>query len=195
MFIGTLGAINQNRIKRLFAYSSIAHVGYLLIALATGTIEAVESLLLYIIVYILMIINVFGVILVMSRRKEDRALQTSTTYIYKWETELQSATLPKISSITRIKKKDECVKYITDLCNISKTNPVLAVTMAAILFSNAGIPPLAGFYGKLNVFLAAVEGSMYFIAFAAVICSVMGAFYSIRLVKIIYFHREATRQH
>jgi proton-translocating NADH-quinone oxidoreductase chain N len=69
MFVGTFGAINQNKIKRLFAYSSIAHVGYLLIALSTGTIESIESLLVYIIIYILMIINVFGILLVMA--KED----------------------------------------------------------------------------------------------------------------------------
>jgi NADH-quinone oxidoreductase subunit N len=69
MFIGTLGAINQNKIKRLFAYSSIAHVGYLLIALATGSIEAVESLLIYIVIYILMIINVFGILLVLTAPK------------------------------------------------------------------------------------------------------------------------------
>lgn len=62
------------------------------------------------------------------------------------------------------------------------------MTMALILFSNAGIPPLAGFYGKLNVFLAAIEGSMYFLAIAGILCSVIGAFYSIRLVKIIYYH-------
>lgn len=67
MLIGTLGAINQKKIKRLLAYSSIAHVGYLLIGLATGTIEAVESLLVYIVVYVLMIINVFGIILSMSK--------------------------------------------------------------------------------------------------------------------------------
>lgn len=67
MFIGTLGALNQNKIKRLFAYSSIAHVGYLLIGLATGTVEAVESLLIYITIYIVTIINVFGILLVMSK--------------------------------------------------------------------------------------------------------------------------------
>jgi len=67
MFVGTFGAINQNKIKRLFAYSSIAHVGYLLIALSTGTIESIESLLVYIIIYILMIINVFGILLVMTK--------------------------------------------------------------------------------------------------------------------------------
>lgn len=63
MTIGTFGAINQNRIKRLFAYSSIAHVGYMLLAIIPGTIEAAESLLLYIIIYVPMTIGVFGVIL------------------------------------------------------------------------------------------------------------------------------------
>ena len=67
MLVGTLGAINQKKIKRLLAYSSIAHVGYLLIGLATGTIEAAESLPVYIIVYVLMTINVFGIILSMSK--------------------------------------------------------------------------------------------------------------------------------
>jgi len=71
---------------------------------------------------------------------------------------------------------------------LSRTNPLLAATAATIFFSNAGVPPLAGFYGKLNVFLAAMESSMYFLAFSGVICSVIGAFYSIRLIKILYFH-------
>jgi len=77
MFVGTFGAINQNKIKRLFAYSSIAHVGYLLVGLATGTIEAIESLLVYIIIYILMIINVFGILLIMA--KEDYSIQQPLT--------------------------------------------------------------------------------------------------------------------
>lgn len=85
------------------------------------------------------------------------------------------------------------MKYITDLGSLSKTNPILAFTAAIIFFSNAGVPPLAGFYGKLNIFLAAVEESMYFIALAGVLCSVMGAFYSIRLVKILYFHSMTKR--
>lgn len=89
--------------------------------------------------------------------------------------------------------KEIYVKYITDLSPLSQTNPILAFTAAIVLFSNAGVPPLAGFYGKLNIFLAAVEESMYLIALAGVLCSVMGAFYSIRLVKILYFHSMTKR--
>jgi NADH-quinone oxidoreductase subunit N len=80
------------------------------------------------------------------------------------------------------------MKYISDLRFLAEANPILAATLVTIFFSNAGIPPLAGFYGKLNVFLAAVEESMYFLALMGILCSVIGAFYSIRLVKIIYFH-------
>jgi hypothetical protein len=85
-------------------------------------------------------------------------------------------------------KRVRSAKHISDLRFLSQNNPILAITMAVVFFSNAGIPPLAGFYGKLNVFLAAVEESMYFLALMGIICSVIGAFYSIRLVKIIYFH-------
>lgn len=76
MVIGSFGAINQNRIKRSFAYSSIAHVGYLLIAPATGTIEAAESLLPHIAIYMLMVINVFGVLLILSRPTSRPRIQT-----------------------------------------------------------------------------------------------------------------------
>jgi hypothetical protein len=67
MFIGTLGAIHQNKIKRLLAYSSIAHVGYLLISPATGTIESIEALLIYIVLYTLTVTNIFVTVLLMSR--------------------------------------------------------------------------------------------------------------------------------
>lgn len=194
MLLGTFGAINQNRIKRLFAYSSIAHVGYLLIALSTGTIEAAESLLLYLIIYMLMNISIFGVIL--SLRNDPTLvlsrLENSSPYIWKIS---RSENRPKpLNCLTIIKKKDSGVKYMTDFSSLSRTNPVLALTMAAILFSNAGIPPLAGFYGKLNVFLAAIDSSMYFLALSGIICTTIGAFYSIRLVKIIYFHAMPATQ-
>ena len=115
-------------------------------------------------------------------------------YKYKYNKKdlISSYENPRVNSLTRFKKKDSYVKYITDLSSLSKTNPLLASTLAIVFFSNAGVPPLAGFYGKLNVFLAALEGSMYFLAFAAIICSVIGAFYSIRLIKIIYYHNIST---
>jgi hypothetical protein len=116
--------------------------------------------------------------------------QPTTFFLHEQQvlTNLHNFNYPSINSLTYIKKKEDYIKYITDFCSLSKTNPLLAGTLALIFFSNAGVPPLAGFYGKLNIFLSAVEGSMYFLALAGVICSVIGAFYSIRLVKILYYH-------
>jgi len=232
MFVGTFGAINQNKIKRLFAFSSIAHVGYLLIGLATGSIEAVESLLIYIIIYILMTINVFGILLIMAkenyslsskREQGNWYLQTTTSLDFlqnykkkslpvwdKYDRNLVKNNLVPVltnfnketlfySTQKKLNEKSiisntKYVRYITDLSTLSKTNPLLAATAAILFFSNAGIPPLAGFYGKLNIFLAAMENSVYFLAFTGVICSVIGAFYSIRLVKILYFN-SVTEKH
>ena len=184
MLIGVFGALNQNRAKRLFAYSSIAHVGYLLIALATGTIEAAESLLSYIIIHMLMVIGAFGALLILSRSALRPRTQTPA---HIWRGNISSSPHP-IATSSHAKPEDERTKYITDFGFISKTNPILAATVATILFSNAGIPPSAGFYGKLNIFLSAVSGSMYFLAVAGVLCATMGAFHSIRSVKIIYYH-------
>ena len=198
------------------AYSSIAHVGYLLIGLATGTAGSVESLLLYIAIYIPMVIATFGVLLMLCSKEHDASApvvvfkhQAPLRYKFKrsdhleidpllasnptWDIHSGDTTHPKngLASFVRIggDKKENGATHITDLSSLSKTNPLLAATAAILFFSNAGVPPLAGFYGKLNVFSDAVASSMYLVALAGVICSVLGTFYSIRLVKIIYFHR------
>ena len=213
MFIGTFGALNQKKIKRLLAYSSIAHVGYLLIGLATGTIESIESLLLYITIYIPMIIATFGLFLMLQSACAPSTLKTITPLQYKFKKSPVSSLLAsnpiwnihskdlsyrgsKLLSFTSFPgdKKENGTTHITDLSSLSKTNPLLATSVAMLFFSNAGVPPLAGFYGKFNVILDAIASSMYLVALAAVICSVLGTFYSIRLVKIIYFHRMNLRQ-
>jgi proton-translocating NADH-quinone oxidoreductase chain N len=255
MFIGTFGALHQNKIKRLFAYSSIAHVGYLLISLATGTVASVEALLVYLITYIVTVLSAFNILLVLARenfspnlawskenvmhvfspaasvavvaeesQKENNSIDNRTFIPRPQQLNYLKASYPiwdPYQSLNNLgfgqfhqkggqqkknlnylnfsggqnpnEKKTEYAKHITDFASLSRSNPLLAATAALIFFSNAGIPPLAGFYGKLNVFLAAVEGSMYFLALSGILCSVIGAFYSIRLVKIIYFHSMSDR--
>jgi NADH-quinone oxidoreductase subunit N len=263
ILIGTFGALNQNKIKRLFAYSSIAHVGYILIGFATASIQGIQAVLIYIILYIPILVGTFSAILTMSKynfkmqaednlayEKSLNPIITSTSFIFgisktnlnkkisnastwcynsatgtnanlstctatilegPWEKERLrlKASYPiwntydsihdrfltqsrrnctNIGAFTKIKKKESFIKYITDLASLGTANRLLAITVAILLFSNAGVPPLAGFYGKVNVFLVAVESSMYFLAIFGVLLSVIGAFYSIRLVKIIYFH-------
>jgi proton-translocating NADH-quinone oxidoreductase chain N len=182
MTIGTFGAINQNRVKRLFAYSSIAHVGYMLLAVASGTTEAAESLLLYIIIYVPMTIGIFGVILVLVYSTPRRRRPSE----HIWRGHIYDGL--RVSSSTRLQNPPQTVKYVTGLAPLSKANPVLAASLTITLFSNAGVPPLAGFYGKLNIFMGAIGSTTYFLASFGVSCATMGAFYSIRLVKIIYYH-------
>ena len=87
-------------------------------------------------------------------------------------------------------KSTNFVMYITDLTGLGKSNPALALTFTIILFSIAGIPPLAGFYSKFYIFLAAVDSSMYLVAIAGVLASVIGCLYYIRLIKLMYFESE-----
>ena len=80
-------------------------------------------------------------------------------------------------------------KDLTDLVSLSKSNYTLATFLSVILFSVAGFPPMIGFLVKINVFLTAIESSMYFIALISILCSVVATFYYIRMIKIIYFEK------
>lgn len=159
MVIGALAALSQNKVKRLLAYSSIGHIGFILLALCCGTIEGLQALLIYLLIYIAMTLNLFAIIMCPVRR-ENHSLQT-----------------------VRYGR----IKYITDLASLAKTNPVLALTMTVTLFSMAGIPPLAGFYSKAIVLFAAMSSIMYTGAIVGVVSSVISCFYYIRVIKIMYF--------
>jgi proton-translocating NADH-quinone oxidoreductase chain N len=154
VIIGSFVAIKQKKIKRLLAYSAISHVGYLLIAFATGTIEGAQALLFYMIVYMIASINIWNVVLSLETTEEKRP------------------------------------RYNTDLGSLIFTNPLLAITAALILFSMAGVPPLAGFCAKLFVFFSAIESSLYFISVVAILTSVISAFYYIRLIKLMFFEKS-----
>lgn len=99
--------------------------------------------------------------------------------------------LGTFACILCMRQKDVMVENIDDLKGLSKTNPLMAFALAAFMFSMAGIPPLAGFFGKLYVFLAAIEAGLYFLAVFGVLASVVGAFYYLRIVKLMYFDEPA----
>ncbi|PPR56193.1 MAG: NADH-quinone oxidoreductase subunit N [Alphaproteobacteria bacterium MarineAlpha4_Bin2] len=88
-------------------------------------------------------------------------------------------------------RKGEMVENISDLAGLSKTSPMLAAALLVFMFSMAGVPPLAGFFGKLYIFLAAIEAQLYALAIIGVVSSVVGAFYYLRIVKIMYFDDAA----
>ncbi|MBL6602320.1 MAG: NADH-quinone oxidoreductase subunit NuoN [Candidatus Puniceispirillaceae bacterium] len=150
MLVGALGAIMQSDIKRMMAYSSIAHMGYALAGLAAGSHDGVFGVMIYMTSYVFMGVGTFSIILLMRR-------------------DGQSAT------------------RISDLRGLSKTQPLFALGLMVMMFSMAGIPPLAGFFGKWYVFLAAVNAGLVPLAVIGVVMSVIGAFYYLRIIKIMYF--------
>ncbi|TAN64353.1 MAG: NADH-quinone oxidoreductase subunit N, partial [Magnetospirillum sp.] len=150
MVVGAFAAIAQTNIKRLMAYSSIGHVGFVLVGIAAGSDLGIQGVLIYLAIYLFMNVGAFAVILSM-------------------------------------RQKGRMVEGVADLAGLSKTNPVMAFVMAVLMFSMAGIPPLAGFWGKFYVFLAAIEAHLYTLAVIGVLSSVVSAFYYLRIIKIMYF--------
>jgi NADH-quinone oxidoreductase subunit N len=93
--------------------------------------------------------------------------------------------------VLAMRRGNRMVEGIDDLAGLSRTQPMVALAMAALMFSMAGIPPLAGFFGKLYVFLAAVQAGLYALAVIGVLASVIGAYYYLRIIKIMYFDEPA----
>jgi|TARA_Y100000385_G_scaffold91798_1_gene94772 NADH-quinone oxidoreductase subunit N len=89
-----------------------------------------------------------------------------------------------------LKRNNEYYEEIEDLSGLSKNHPLLSLSLLIILFSLAGIPPLAGFFAKFYIFKAVIEQSMYFLAIVGLLSTVIAAFYYLRVIKIIYFDKE-----
>jgi len=155
--VGALGAIGQQNIKRLLAYSSINNVGFMLIGLAAATPAGASAMLVYLAIYAAMSLGGFVAVLMLKDADGNP------------------------------------VENITDLAGLSQHRKVLSACIAMIMFSLAGIPPLFGFWGKFVVFQAAVEANMIVLAALGIAASVIGAFYYIKIVKIMYFDEPANR--
>jgi NADH-quinone oxidoreductase subunit N len=154
MLLGSFAAIGQRNIKRLMAYSSIGHVGYVLVGLAPGTPEGVSAVLIYLAIYITMTLGSFACILAMKRDGQQ-------------------------------------IEEISELSGLSRRQPLLAFIFAMLLFSMAGIPPLAGFFAKWYVFAAAIKADLYWLAVVGVVTSVVGAFYYLAVIAKMYFEEPA----
>lgn len=156
--IGNFTAIAQTNFKRMLAYSTISHMGFVFLGLLSGVVEnnpaatgqAYGAAMFYMVIYVLTTLATFGLILLLSR------------------------------------KGFEC-EQISDLKGLNRRNPILAAVLMLSMFSLAGIPPLAGFYAKLAVLQALVGAGHVALAVAAVMFSLVGAFYYLRVVKMAYF--------
>ena len=153
MIFGAVAAIGQKNLKRLIAYSSIGHMGYVLAGICTGTNQGVQSSVFYISIYLIMNLGFF-------------------------------------SFLFMLKKDNKYYEDMDDLSGLSKNHPLIALSLLIILFSLAGIPPLAGFFAKFYIFKAVIDQSMYFLAILGLLSTVIAAFYYLRIVKIMYFDQE-----
>ena len=97
------------------------------------------------------------------------------------------------SFILMMKRKDEYCEEISDLSGMYKHNPFYAILIALSMFSLAGIPPLAGFFGKFYIFMSAIKSDLYLLAIIGILASVVSAFYYLRIIKIIYFDESADK--
>lgn len=150
MAIGNIVAIAQTNLKRMFAYSTIAHMGFLLLGLLAGGLEGYGSAMFYAVVYVLMSLGGFGMIMLLSREGFE-------------------------------------ADNLTDFKGLNQRSPWLAFMMLLLMFSMAGVPPTVGFYAKFSVLNAVVEAGHIWLAVVAVVFSLIGAFYYLRIVKLMYF--------
>lgn len=142
IFYASLAALYQDKIKRLLAYSGIAHMGYVLLAASTNSIEGFFAVYYYLLVYSITGLAIF--IILLSIRKY-------TSYLK--------------------------IKSLSDFSSLFKNNPAVAVSFAILMFSLAGIPPLAGFFSKVFVFVSLIKIGSYLLATLAIVTSVISAVY------------------
>ena len=149
MLLGAFAAIGQQNLKRLMAYSSIANMGFALVALSANSAEGVFGVIFYLAIYVVMTVGTFA-------------------------------------CITALRRDGAAVETIDDLKGLSRSHPLIALTLAILMFSFIGIPPFAGFFAKLYAFSAAMEAGLYPLAVIGVLASVVAAYYYLRIVKVMY---------
>lgn len=188
VFIGTLSAMRQVKLKRLLAFSGVANVGWFLFALITGQWDL---LIIHLIVYILLNISLFSVFILPLFRihpsLEYRQRMTSFGTIPRASSGSNEKMGGSLPSSVDYGADSSCIKYISDLNQIYKTNPSLALIITIAMFSLAGIPPLAGFYSKYLIINALTQRAQYLALVVALASAILSAFYYVRVIKTLYF--------
>ena len=153
--LGNLAAIAQSNIKRMLAYSTISHMGFVLMGLLPGTADGFGASMFYVIVYSLMSAGAFGMVIMLSARGVE-------------------------------------AERLDDFRGLNQRNSWYAAIMAMVMFSMAGVPVFVGFFAKWLVIKSALDAGMVWLAISAVVFSVVGAFYYLRVVKLMYFDEPVT---
>jgi NADH-ubiquinone oxidoreductase chain 2 len=173
LLIGTILGLAQSKIKRLLAYSTISHIGFILLALAINSEQSIEALIFYIIQYTITNLNTFLIIILFG-------------YIIK------NSFRDLIQSIMVEDEKgtENDINFISELKGQFFLNPVLSITLTICLFSMAGIPPLIGFFSKQFVLYSAIKNGYYFMSIIAIIVSIISASYYLKIIRILFTEEE-----
>ena len=169
LIIGTVVGLTQFRIKRLFAYSTISHVGFILLALSISSIESIQAFIFYLLQYSISNLNAFIILIAIG----------FSLYYYTSENKEYKELLDKNNSP---------IQLISQLKGYFYINPILSLSLIITLFSFAGIPPLIGFFAKQMVLSAALDKGYLFLSLIAILTSVIGAVYYLNIIKEIYFY-------
>ena len=164
LIVGTVLGLSQSRIKRLLTYSTISHVGFLLLALAINSEESIESFLFYLFQYSLTNLNVFLVLLAFGYAIHNMSTRT------------------------------EDISLIQQLQGEFQKNPLLSLSFALCLFSMAGIPPLVGFFAKQMVLYSSTHAGYYFMSIVAIIVSVISASYYLKIIQVMFFSNSEVHE-
>jgi len=157
MAVGNIAAIAQTNIKRMLAYSTISHMGFLILGFISADTNGYSSAMFYVISYVLMTLGTFAIIMILSREGFE-------------------------------------AENIDDFKGLNKRNPWYAFVTMLLMLSMAGIPPMIGFYAKLSVLQAVLSAGFIWLAIVAVLLSVIGAFYYLRIVKLMYFDEPVSNE-
>ena len=184
LIIGTIVGLTQSRIKRLYAFSTISHVGFILLGLSIHTVESTQAFMFYLIQYSISNLNAFVLIIAIG--------YSLYCYVYKSkgedkaniETKQENANNDNLNDID-----NSPIQLIDQLKGYYYINPVLALSLAITLFSFAGIPPLIGFFGKQMILSAAIDNGYIFMSLVAILTSVISAVYYLAIIKQIFFFK------
>ena len=168
LIIGTVLGLTQFRIKRLFAYSTISHLGFMLLALSINSVESIQSFIFYLIQYSISNLNAFIVLIAIGYS-------------------LYSYNDNNINHNNLVDKNNSPIQLISQLKGYFHINSMLALSLSITLFSFAGIPPLMGFFAKQMVFSAALEEGFVFLTLIGVLASVISAVYYLFIVRTMFF--------
>jgi len=217
LVIGTVVGLTQSRIKRLYAFSTISHVGFILLGLSIHTVESTQAFIFYVIQYSISNLNAFMIILAIGYTLycfvyNDSSLDTENYQNTTKENDESNKTHNIVQDInsnintenpqnTAKNNKDNNDNNIQDMNNSPiqlidqlkgyfYINPALSISLAITLFSFAGIPPLIGFFGKQMILSAAIDNGYIFMALVAILTSVISAVYYLAIIKVIFFEKS-----